>query len=115
MCGTRDEEGYIDFKCPHCGFLVSFPATNVLTVQGCPNCLESVVVPQPGTEHGGKLPIPVRTPRLNLRRLNPEDRQDLRELMSDADSFRYIDWRPLVEEEVDSWLETEKTTRFSCA
>src|SRR2546423_8688386 len=86
-----DETAFVDFKCPHCGGTVSFPETSIATVQECPTCFQMLIVPARGVSQGTKLPIPFKTPRLLLRRLATGDASDLLELMSDNESFRYID------------------------
>jgi hypothetical protein len=66
------------------------------------------VVPKPGVEVGAKLPIPIRTSRLLLRRLIPMDSNDLLEIVSDEDVLLYQDWYPMDEQEVQSWLEDDQ-------
>src|SRR2546422_4337015 len=113
MSSNATEERFTDFKCPYCGFSASFPDTHNGTAQDCPNCLESVVVPESSSEYGGKFPIPIRTQLLILRQLKTGDEQDLRELMLDEDSFRYIDWHPLDEADIERWLEVERSARLT--
>ena len=61
------EENFLDFKCPYCGEPVSFTENAIASAQECPNCMESLIVPEAGSETGEKLPIPITTPRLILR------------------------------------------------
>ena len=56
------EESFIDFKCPHCGEPVSFPKENAGFAQACPNCTESLIVPDDGSEVGWEIPLPITTP-----------------------------------------------------
>src|SRR5579872_430717 len=64
---------FIDFKCPHCGQSAVFERTRAGTVQECPFCAQSLVVPWESSEFGQKVPLPIKTPRLVLRRLQPGD------------------------------------------
>ena len=98
------EDNFIDFRCPNCGKTISFPDRWSRTVQDCPWCSVSVVVPNPGVVLGATLPIPIATPRLLLRKLQPDDDEDLTELMRDDEGFRYINWNPLTEDEVERWI-----------
>ena len=101
------EESFVDFKCPHCNEPVSFPQESAGFVQACPNCTESFIVPEDGSEVGTQIPLPIKTPRLVLRRLAAHDWKDLLELMSDEEFFRYRDGVPLEEEGVLHWLESD--------
>ena len=112
-CKTEADEQFIDCKCPHCGFLASFPEGRIGTLQECPRCFDVLVVPSQGTDVGAKLPIPVKTSRLLLRRLVRSDSSDLLELMADEESFRYIAWTPLEEGEVEDWIEKDKAVRLT--
>ena len=107
------EESFIDFKCPHCGDPVSFPQESAGFVQSCPGCLESLIVPDDGSEVGRPIPLPITTPRLVLRRLAPGDWRDLLELMSDEEFFRYQDGTPLDEDGVLHWLESDAHVKLS--
>jgi len=103
---------FVDFKCPHCEGPLSFPETSINAVQECPVCFQILVVPEKGVEVGKKLPIPLKTSRLLLRRLDPADSAGLIELMDDEESFRYIDWDPLDEAEVEDWIAKDQKTRL---
>jgi RimJ/RimL family protein N-acetyltransferase len=107
------EENFIDFKCPHCGDLVSFPQESAGFVQACPSCYEALIVPEDGSDVGRQIPLPITTPRLVLRRLAPADWQDLLELMSDEEFFHYRDGVPLDEDGVLHWLESDAHVRLS--
>jgi RimJ/RimL family protein N-acetyltransferase len=104
---------FVDFKCPHCGCTVSFPETSLGSVQDCPDCSEILIIPEKKNQLAAKLPIPLQTPRLLLRRLTPADAYDLVDLMADEESFRYIDWNPLDETEVEEWLARDQNTRLT--
>jgi RimJ/RimL family protein N-acetyltransferase len=101
------EESFIDFKCPYCRTAVSFPKENAGSLQPCPDCTESFVVPEDGSALGKAIPLPIKTSRLVLRRFAPGDWKDLLELMSDEELFRYTEGRPLEEEEILRWLESD--------
>jgi aminoglycoside 6'-N-acetyltransferase len=109
---TSAEETLIDFKCPHCGFMASFPESQVGTLQECPECVELIIVPSAGAPVGKPLPVPINTARLQLRRLVGADLTDLLEIERDAQSFRYIDWTPIGESEMEDWLKSQKTVRL---
>ncbi len=109
------EDSFLAFKCPSCGNPVSFPQDTAGHVQECPNCTESVIVPDDGSEAGRPLPFPLATPRLVLRRFQPGDWKDLLEIVSDEEMFRYGEGRPLGEEEVLGWLETDRHVKLTTA
>jgi len=101
-----NEDNFLDFDCPYCGERISFPQTTVGFPQECPNCLESVLVPEAGIEVGPKIPVPITTARLRLRRFAASDWKALLELMSDPEGFCHVDGLPgQEEEEVMRWLE----------
>ena len=101
------EESFIDFKCPYCDGPVSFPEPCRGTLQECPGCSESLLVPADGSGVGGQPPLPLTTARLVLRRLGAPDWKDLLELMSDEELYRYVEGRPLGEEEILRWLDND--------
>jgi [ribosomal protein S5]-alanine N-acetyltransferase len=107
------EEAFIDFKCPFCGDAASFPQADAGFLQACPNCTESLIVPDDGSEVAKKPPIPITTPRLVLRRLTGRDWKDLLELVSDEEFFRYMDGVPLDEEGVLRWLESDAHVKLT--
>ena len=94
-------EDYLDFKCPYCTALNSFPTSAAGRPRECMNCIETFVVP---LEDGGAarpLPLPAETPGLRLRRFEPADWQDLIE-------FQFAD-----EDEATGWLLTATKARLS--
>ncbi|HEX4645780.1 MAG TPA: GNAT family protein [Verrucomicrobiae bacterium] len=107
------EDNLIDFKCPYCGEAVSFPEMDADSLQDCPFCAEVILVPPASAEFGQKLPLPIQTPRLILRRLCREDHPDLVDLMTDAELFRWLEWGPLAEEEILPWLEADEQARLT--
>ncbi len=109
------EESFVDFKCPYCGDTVSFPQDCVGLAQECPLCSETVVVPKDGSQVGRKLPLPLATPRLILRRFQAADWQDLLQVTSDEELFHYVEDRPMGEEEVIRWLEADSYGRLTTA
>jgi RimJ/RimL family protein N-acetyltransferase len=98
---------FIDFKCPHCGEMNSFPEDFAGLVQECPACSETVIVPADGSDTGRKLPLPLSTPRLTLRRFTSHDWKDLVELVSDEQLFQYVDGAPMDEEHILRWLDSD--------
>ena len=107
------EESFIDFKCPYCGGPVSFPRECAGFVQACPDCLESLIVPDDGSEIGKAIPLPINTARLALRRFAPGDWKGLQELFSDEELFRYAEGRPLEEDEILRWLESDSHIKLT--
>jgi RimJ/RimL family protein N-acetyltransferase len=107
------EESFVDFKCPYCGEPVSFPQESAGFAQACPNCTESLIVPDDGSEVGKQIPLPIKTSRLVLRRLVTHDWKDLLELMSDEEFFLYQDGSPLDEDHVLRWLESDAHVKLT--
>jgi RimJ/RimL family protein N-acetyltransferase len=107
------EENFIDFKCPHCGEPVSFPQETAGFAQACPNCTESLIVPDDGSEEGWQIPLPVTTARLVLRRLAPPDWRDLLELASDEKFGLYTGSVPSDEDGVLRWLESDAHVKLT--
>jgi aminoglycoside 6'-N-acetyltransferase len=107
------EESFIDFKCPHCGDTISFPRDSAGMVQECPICSETVIVPDDGSGLGRRLPIPITTEKLVLRRLAGGDWKDLLECLSDEELFRYAEGRPLSEEEIIHWLDSDRHVKLT--
>ena len=107
------EDNFIDFKCPYCTEAVSFPADSAGKIQECPECAEIHIVPQESREFGQKIPIPITTPRLILRRLTGADWKELLEFMSDEELFRYLEASPLDEEQVIQWLGRDEAVRLT--
>lgn len=86
------EDNFLDFKCPYCGVLNSFPADSAGFVRDCVNCQEAVIVPADGGELGGRIPLPLATPALVLRPLTASDLKDLMELKSGSDEEEWLQW-----------------------
>jgi hypothetical protein len=51
-------EDFLDFKCPYCGTLNSFPASAANLVRECMNCLEPFLVPETDGGTALKFPLP---------------------------------------------------------
>jgi RimJ/RimL family protein N-acetyltransferase len=102
------EDSFFDFKCPYCGQVNSFPNDATHTLQECASCAESIVVPAPGVETGGKLPLPIRTPRLVLRRFHPEDSAKLLEIVAQDESGKLF----VTEANVEQFIEQQREARF---
>jgi hypothetical protein len=66
-------EDFLDFKCPHCGTLNSFPTSAAKLVRECVNCLDLFIVPAKDGEAARKLSPMVDGPRIRLRFLAPTD------------------------------------------
>ena len=108
------EENFVDFKCPSCGEPVSFPESQVGSAQECPACSDTLIVPEPGSEVGRTVPLPIVTPRLKLRRFTAHDWKALLALLSDEEGFGYVDGIPgAQEEEIVHWLESDSHIRLT--
>jgi [ribosomal protein S5]-alanine N-acetyltransferase len=107
------EPSFIDFRCPYCSEGLSFPTDYIGLAQECPLCGGSLIVPEAGSELGRPVPLPIDTPRLLLRRLQPSDWKDLLEFASDEALFQYLDVRPMMEEEVLHWLEADSHVKLT--
>ncbi len=113
MSIERPNDVFTEFRCPYCGASLSFPETRLGTAQECPHCSETVVVPPAGSEKGGKLPLPIKTLRLNIRPLRTEDLPDWLEIVKDADSYRYLNYNAPDDVEARSWFEHGKALRLA--
>lgn len=80
-------------------------------MQDCPWCFQNLVVPEVVQEVAREIHMAIRMNRLRLRRLNMGDRADLLEIMSDADTLRYLNWQTLNEEEIEKWLTRDAQAR----
>lgn len=109
MSDLDSDDSFRDFKCPYCGEVNSFPTTSVATLQECASCVESLIVPEPGAQTGGKLPLPMTTPRLLLRHFLPDDSVQLLELDAQDQSSTL----PINETNVDQWIEQQRAARFT--
>ena len=107
------EESFIDFKCPHCGEMVSFPKEDAGFAQGCPNCTQSFIVPDDGSEVGWEFPLPITTQRLVLRRFAAHDWKDLLEMVSEEEPLTRLHTVPLDEENMLRWLEAEAHVKLT--
>jgi len=103
------DDSFFDFKCPYCGEVISFPTTSANTLQECASCMASVVVPSVGTLMGGKLPLPMSTPRLLLRRFRPDDSVKLLEMVAQDEASTL----PVNETDVDQWIEQQRAASFT--
>jgi [ribosomal protein S5]-alanine N-acetyltransferase len=108
----QSSDKLIDFQCPYCGSPLSFLEARLGTAQECPYCSEIVVVPSASSEKGGKLPLPIKTPRLIIRPLKTEDLPDWLEFVKDDDSYKYLDCNAPDDEQAISWLERGRVLRL---
>jgi RimJ/RimL family protein N-acetyltransferase len=108
------EEQFIDFKCPHCGEQVSFPKSCVGRAQECFSCAEPVIVPESGGE-GGRVPLPITTAKLVLRKFRGPDWKDLVQLFADEEFFDTAPMKLEGEERVTRWLETDAAVKLTTA
>jgi RimJ/RimL family protein N-acetyltransferase len=94
-------ENFVDFKCPYCGALNSFPTSAANLTRECMNCLEAFLVPSKGEEVARPVPLPIGTSKFHLRRFTATDWKDLLE-------FQCAD-----EDEATEWLQRISQTRFA--
>jgi ribosomal-protein-alanine N-acetyltransferase len=85
-------EDFLDFKCPYCGALNSFPTSAAGLARECVNCLELMLVPAKDGDAARKPGLPLESSRLRLRRFEAGDWQDLLE-------FQFED-----EDEATGWI-----------
>jgi RimJ/RimL family protein N-acetyltransferase len=103
------DDSFFDFNCPYCGKVNSFPAASAHTLEECASCMESLIVPAAGAQTGGKLPLPISTPRLLLRRFHPDDSVKLLEMIALDESGTL----PVSETDVDQWIAQQREARFT--
>jgi RimJ/RimL family protein N-acetyltransferase len=113
MTSTPLEESLVDFQCPQCKGALSFPEFRIGSAQECPFCFKIVVVPGRGSAMGGRLPLPVTTPRLRLRLLTTEDQADWLEVATDAESYTYLDGDSPDDDTARAWFERSQTMRLT--
>ena len=107
------EPKFLDLQCPYCGDTVSFPEDLQLKVQECPNCLEDLIIPDEPSPVAGKVPLPIETPRLILRRYKRDDAKDVLEFFSDERLFEYVQTGPMTAEQVSEWLEKDSYKKLT--
>jgi ribosomal-protein-alanine N-acetyltransferase len=109
------EEIFITFSCPKCGNSVEYSEDCAGSAQPCPYCSEDIIVPRGDNQQGAALPLPIETPQLILRKLQPEDLSDALEILSDPETYRYEERPPMDENEVKRWLERVVKEKLSDA
>jgi RimJ/RimL family protein N-acetyltransferase len=75
--------------------------------------MEPVVIPLTSAPVAGRLPVPVSTRRLTLRRFEPGDWKPLLAIMSNEEVFRFLEGVPMDEDAVLRWLENDRAVRFT--
>ncbi len=71
--------------------------------------MEPIIVPEAGAPTGGKLQLPISTPRLLLRRFRPDDAGPLVEMVAQDESCAL----PVTETNVDQWIEEQRAAQFT--
>jgi aminoglycoside 6'-N-acetyltransferase len=107
LVASMTDDNFVDFKCPHCGETVSFPADAISVLQECPICCESFLIPAAGSAVGRVIPVPIATARLSLRRLAMADWKEVLDILSDEETFRFADGQPQEEADILHWLEAD--------
>lgn len=100
MDSELPEEEFLDFKCPYCDALNSFPSSAAGLPRQCMNCIEAFIVPPAGEQMAKKVPLPIETEKFRLRLFGPEDWEDLLEFQCQDES------------EATSWLQQVSQVRF---
>ena len=113
IVSEKSNDKLIDLQCPYCGSPLAFPEGFLGTAQECPHCFETIVVRSAGSKTGGKLPLPIKTSRLNLRPLRTEDQPDWLEFVTDEDSYRYLSYYEPDYEDARCWLEDSKVLKLT--
>src|SRR5262249_2763409 len=106
------ESDFIDFTCPYCRNPISFPELEAGKLKQCPNCLESMIVPDRTGQPADRIPFPIRTERLVLRRFQTLDAKDLVDLMADSATLRYLVWNPMSLEDAEEWIAGQSRVSF---
>ena len=109
---TAAEDQFIDFKCPCCGEQVSFPATSAGSVQECFNCTEPIIAPERGGV-GRKIPLPIVTTRLTLRKFRGADWKDMLQLFANDEFFDAAPFKVDGEEQIARWLEQDAVVKLT--
>lgn len=109
----ESEPSFLDLQCPYCGDTVSFPEDLQLKVQECPNCLENIILPDEPSPIAEKVPLPIQTSRLLLRRLQRGDWKDLLEVFGDQQLFEYEPAGPWTQEQISDWLEKDSYIKLT--
>jgi len=109
--GPFQESDFIDLACAYCGQPASFLNSDVGKLKQCPHCVQSMLIPERG-QAVQRIPFPIRTGRLMLRRLQSADAGDLANFLSDSALLRYLPWRPMSLEEVEDWITEESRVAF---
>jgi RimJ/RimL family protein N-acetyltransferase len=71
-----------------------------------------MIVPDSTGRQAERIPFPIRTDRLVLRRFQTLDAKDLAGLMSDSDTLRYLTWKPMSLEDAEEWIADQSRLRF---
>jgi Mlc titration factor MtfA (ptsG expression regulator)/RimJ/RimL family protein N-acetyltransferase len=106
------ESGFIDFTCPYCGNTISFPGSEAGTLKQCPNCLESMIVPDCAGRPAERIPLSIRTERLVLRRFETVDARDISELLSNPHTLRYLTWTCMSLQDAEEWIAWQRRVLF---
>jgi [ribosomal protein S5]-alanine N-acetyltransferase len=93
--------------------VLSFPEARRGRAQECPRCFNTVLVPVDDSGIGGKLPLPISTPRLGIRQLKTEDLPDYMEFITDEDSYRYLDYSSMEEGEAIKWFHHIRSVKLT--
>ena len=74
-----------------------------------------MIVPDGSGRPAERIPFPIKTERLVLRRFQTLDAKDLADLMSNPDTLRYLAWTPMTLEEAEEWIADQGAIGFSAS
>lgn len=86
MNSEISEENFVDFTCPHCGAVNSFPASATGAVRECVNCLKAFLAPNKTGGEGQPLPLPAESATIRLRQFEPGDWKALLEFQCEDEN-----------------------------
>lgn len=91
----------MDFRCPYCSAVNSFPSSNVDAVADCVACQNTFIVPRGGEGVGRRLPFPIETSQTRIRQFQAGDWEDLL-------TFAFN-----TEEEAQDWVHNRSAIRLT--
>ena len=104
---NTEEPTYVDFVCPQCDNHISYEYFYIGSAQMCPNCTETVVIPETSNAVAKGLGLPLETARCLIRRLHPDDAYDLAEYWCDEEVIKSTGRWEYSHEDVLIYLERE--------
>lgn len=103
------ESEYIELGCPHCGMQIDFMQELSGTAQSCPNCTGALVTPRKSGQPSIKIPLPIESGSVRLRRLRVDDWSALLSYWPPADEESICQW---LNEQAQLSITAEGTTTY---